>query len=43
MKNEVKNVRLSYETWKVLKQHSLDIDKPIKEIVEKLVEENIKG
>jgi len=43
MKERYKTVNVSLVAWKLLKQYALDTDSTIKEVIEKLVEENIKG
>ena len=40
-KPPTKNVALPIEFWKILKQHSLDIDKNMGKILSELIEDNI--
>ncbi len=43
MQDKYKTVNVSLVAWKLLKQYALDTDSSIKEVIEKLVDENIKG
>ena len=39
----MKTINISDRSWRILKQHALDVNLTIKEIIEKLVEDNIKN
>ena len=39
---KVKPINISYDCWKLLKQHSLDIDDSMQNILNKLIEDNLR-
>ena len=41
-KEKKKTVALNYNSWKILKQYSLDMDKPIGSVLEELIEDNLR-
>ena len=41
-KNRTVNVAIDVDKWKILKHHSIDIGKSLKEVLNELIEDNLR-